>query len=188
MKNDELFKPSDSALVLERDVLPASAEDTAATTTLRAVTSNRSPKGAVGLDDHPLPESDMGDEPVEAQEKKKLLPLETLPLPALRLRYITLKGRESDLRGQVNTHTVNRNAIKAPQGSVGSQASSKVNLWQRVKITDTWLVATFILACIAGGLSILYFYEMHQTLLYGDANAPLLIARRVTDNLIQVLA
>ena len=75
MKNDELFKPSDSALVLERDVLSDSAEDTSATTTLKAVTSNRSPKGAVGLDDRPVPKSDMGDEPLEAEEKKKPLTL-----------------------------------------------------------------------------------------------------------------
>jgi hypothetical protein len=62
------------------------------------------------------------------------------------------------------------------------------NLSQRIKAIDKWLVTTLILACIASGLSLWYFFETHQTLLYGDANAHLLIARRVFDNLTPGLA
>jgi hypothetical protein len=184
MKNEERLNPSESPLLSGRDVLPVSvgqAQDTVPMAALKAVASNRSSKGAVVLDDRPLADADMVDEPVAVQDKKQPLPLETLPLPALRLRYITLKG--SDLRKQVRTHTVDRDSLKEPVELAPNRSP-----WQRIKAIDIWLIATFMLACIAGGLSLWYSFSLHQTMLYGDANAHLLIARRVFDNLTPGLA
>lgn len=47
---------------------------------------------------------------------------------------------------------------------------------------DPWLVATFIIACIASIASCWYFFQHHQILLYEDAISHLRIARRVFDN------
>lgn len=184
MKNDERPKLPDSA-VLVQEVSPVLEEQEQETVSMAAIrvesmASHRSPIGSVALDDRP-PTDEVVDEPVEVKGKKGLLPLETLPLPALRLRYITLKG--TDVRRQVSRHTVDRDTL---QGSVS--LSSKGGLWQRVMALDGWLVATFLLACIASGLSLWYFFQAHEILLYGDANAHLLIARRVFDNLTPGLA
>ncbi len=47
---------------------------------------------------------------------------------------------------------------------------------------DPWLVATFVIACIASIASCWYFFQHHQLLLYGDAISHLRIARRVFVN------
>jgi hypothetical protein len=53
---------------------------------------------------------------------------------------------------------------------------------KRTIAKDPWLFATFFLACIASIASCCYFFQQHQILLYGDAYAHLMIARRVFDN------
>ena len=143
------------------------------TETIACEDEHAAPPPLADADSIPIDDIDTVDEPIEEQANK--LPSDTLPLPAFQLRYITLKDVKADLHKQVKTPTANQNA-------------PKVSLWQRVKTTDKWLVATFMLACIASGLSLWYFFAMHQTLLYGDANAHLLIARRVLDNLTPGLA
>lgn len=47
---------------------------------------------------------------------------------------------------------------------------------------DPWLVATFVIACLASLVSLWYFFQSHQILLYDDAYTHLLIARSVFDN------
>lgn len=53
--------------------------------------------------------------------------------------------------------------------------------WQKW-LKDSWLIATFVTACIASIASLCYFFQTHQILLYGDAYAHMLIARRLFDN------
>jgi cellulose synthase/poly-beta-1,6-N-acetylglucosamine synthase-like glycosyltransferase len=48
---------------------------------------------------------------------------------------------------------------------------------------DKWLLATFITACIASFVAMYYFFTHNQTLLYGDAYAHMMIARRLFDNI-----
>ena len=112
------------------------------------------------------------------------LPAETLPLPAFHLRYIAVQDVNSDLHELVKTHTVNQNV---PQ--VRGAQSFSLGLWVKASLlANVWLIAAFILASIASVFSLWYFFVMHQTMLYGDANAHLLIARRVLDNLTPGLA
>src|SRR5262249_10795812 len=47
---------------------------------------------------------------------------------------------------------------------------------------DRWLTATIVCACLASLASFGYFFQQHDLLLYGDAYAHLLIARRLFDN------
>jgi hypothetical protein len=158
MKNDELLKPYDSSV------------------------------GTMPFAD-PLTDRDILDEHRETEDTENLLgkasklPLETLPLPAFQLRYITIKDVRSNLQGKAKTHT--GYLTTPPKDADVRQAHS---LGQRIMAIDKWLITTFIFACIASGLSLWYFFETHQTLLYGDANAHLLIARRVFDNLTPGLA
>jgi hypothetical protein len=160
MKNDELLKPHNSAALLEQSDNTVSS----------------------GLAEETLPLDSSLEDLDEEQETKSSLPLETLPLPAFQLRYITLQDIGKNFRREAKTNgTLNGNAAKVPAGRPQS-------LWQRIRTTDGWLLATFLVACVASSLSLWYFFEMHQTLLYGDANAHLLIARRVFDNLTPGLA
>ncbi len=53
--------------------------------------------------------------------------------------------------------------------------------WQQW-LKDPWLLATFIVACIASSASCWYFFQHHQILLYNDSISHLRIARRVFDN------
>src|SRR6266700_1649892 len=53
--------------------------------------------------------------------------------------------------------------------------------WQQW-LKDPWLIAAFVVACIASSASCWYFFQQHQLLLYGDAISHLRIARRVFDN------
>ncbi len=48
---------------------------------------------------------------------------------------------------------------------------------------DKWLVATFITACIASLVAMYYFFTHNETLLYGDAYAHMMIARRLFDSI-----
>ena len=47
---------------------------------------------------------------------------------------------------------------------------------------DPWLLATFLVSCIASVASLLYFFLNHQILLNNDAYSHLLIARRLFDS------
>lgn len=53
--------------------------------------------------------------------------------------------------------------------------------WQQW-VKDPWLLATFVVACIASSAACWYFFQHHQILLYDDAISHLRIARRVFDN------
>jgi cellulose synthase/poly-beta-1,6-N-acetylglucosamine synthase-like glycosyltransferase len=53
---------------------------------------------------------------------------------------------------------------------------------QRHWLADPWLIATFVVACVASIASCWYFFQHHQILLYNDAYAHLRIARRIFDN------
>ena len=53
--------------------------------------------------------------------------------------------------------------------------------WQRW-LEDPWLLATFVIACVASSASCWYFFQHHQILLYDDSISHLRIARRVFDN------
>ncbi len=53
--------------------------------------------------------------------------------------------------------------------------------WQQW-LKDPWLLATFIVACIASSAACWYFFQQHQILLYDDSISHLRIARRVFDN------
>jgi cellulose synthase/poly-beta-1,6-N-acetylglucosamine synthase-like glycosyltransferase len=54
-------------------------------------------------------------------------------------------------------------------------------LWQH-RLPDPWLIATFVITCIASIASCWYFFQHHQILLYGDAISHLRVARRVFDS------
>lgn len=49
-------------------------------------------------------------------------------------------------------------------------------------LKDPWLIATFVVACIASSAACWYFFQHHQLLLYNDAISHLRVARRVFDN------
>lgn len=53
---------------------------------------------------------------------------------------------------------------------------------------DPWLIAAFVIACIASVASCWYFFQHHDILLYSDSISHLRIARRVVDNTIPGLA
>ncbi len=53
---------------------------------------------------------------------------------------------------------------------------------------DSWLIATFVIACIASITSCWYFFQHHEILLYGDSMSHLRIARRIVDNTVPGLA
>jgi hypothetical protein len=56
------------------------------------------------------------------------------------------------------------------------------HLVRRYLPQDRWLIAIFLIACIASVASCWYFFQHHQIILYGDAISHLRIARRVWDN------
>ena len=49
-------------------------------------------------------------------------------------------------------------------------------------LKDPWLIATFVVACIASSAACWFFFQHHQLLLYNDAISHLRVARRVFDN------
>ncbi len=51
-----------------------------------------------------------------------------------------------------------------------------------VRLHDSWLVATIIIACTASIVSLCYFFQQHQLLTYGDSYSHMLIARRLFDS------
>jgi cellulose synthase/poly-beta-1,6-N-acetylglucosamine synthase-like glycosyltransferase/transposase len=63
----------------------------------------------------------------------------------------------------------------------------KRSAWQQC-LKDPWLLATFIIACIASGASCWYFFQHHQILLFEDAFSHMAIARRIFDSLTPGLA
>lgn len=48
---------------------------------------------------------------------------------------------------------------------------------------DPWMIATLLVAYIASIVAFWYYYATHQTVIYGDAYAHMLIARRIFDSL-----
>src|SRR2546422_7574438 len=72
------------------------------------------------------------------------------------------------------------NSVKTKGIASGSSAKRGTRqLWSK----DRWLLATFVVACVASVASTLYFFQNHQILLIGDTYSHLLIARRLFDNL-----
>ncbi len=119
------------------------------------------------LPNTPFVEDDEG----EVAVPRKPLSLETLLLPAFHLRYIAFKSVGSGIQEQNRSHTQVTGALKSAK------------LYARLPfLKDSWLVTTFITACVVGILALWYFFAQNQTLLYKDANAHLLIARRLFDN------
>ena len=104
---------------------------------------------------------------------------ETLPLPAFHLRYIAPKNVSSNVQERLKSYAKARDV--APLPPVRRQVRFPL-------LKDGWLISTFFMACIVGSFSLWYFFENHQTMLYGDANAHLLIARRLFDNITPGLA
>jgi len=118
----------------------------------------------------------MLDEEVEEMASGTSLLLDTFPLPAFHLRYITLKDVGNGIRERTTSH---------------AKARETHPVRRRFKLPlprDGWLIATCIIACIAGIFALWYFFEHNDTLLYGDANSHLLIARRIFDNFTPGLA
>lgn len=196
MKNDEMLKTYDSSLLSVQEHMLISPEladgldDEETQLRVKAIrtlsaTLASTPEGVAMPSADSLTERDIIDKPAEAEDTQKLaeeaqkLPLETVPLPAFQLRYITIKDLSNR---KVRIHVSNPTA---PKKVALKQAHSA---WRRIIPTDKWLTATFILACIASTLSLWYFLTTQQTLLYGDAYAHLVIARRVFDNLTPGLA
>jgi hypothetical protein len=95
---------------------------------------------------------------------------DTFPLPAFHLRYITLKDVSNGIRERATSHAEVKKTHPVRQ------------LFKFPFPRDGWLIATFMSACCAGILALWYFFEQNDTLLYGDANSHLLIARRILDN------
>jgi len=62
-----------------------------------------------------------------------------------------------------------------------SERLPKRPAWQQW-LKDPWLIATFVVACIASSAACWYFFQHHQILLQEDAISHLRIARRVLDN------
>ncbi len=58
----------------------------------------------------------------------------------------------------------------------------------RIIPRDPWMTATLLVAYIASIVSFWYYYQTHQILIYGDAYAHMLIARRIVDSLTPGLA
>ncbi len=71
-------------------------------------------------------------------------------------------------------------------GTVSAELPKRSALPQWLK--DPWLLATFLLACIASFASCWYFLQQHQILLYDDSVSHIRIARRVFDNAIPGLS
>jgi cellulose synthase/poly-beta-1,6-N-acetylglucosamine synthase-like glycosyltransferase len=71
-------------------------------------------------------------------------------------------------------------------GTVSAELPKRSALPQWLK--DPWLLATFLLACIASFASCWYFLQQHQILLYEDSVSHIRIARRVFDNIIPGLS
>lgn len=67
------------------------------------------------------------------------------------------------------------------QSQIGPLPDSSGFTW-RSWLKDRWLIVTIAIACLASVSSWWYFFQHHQVLLYGDAYAHLLIARRLFDN------
>ncbi len=53
---------------------------------------------------------------------------------------------------------------------------------QHSKVRDLWFVATLVVACVTSIAACMYFFQRHQTLLYGDAYSHMRIARSVFDS------
>jgi cellulose synthase/poly-beta-1,6-N-acetylglucosamine synthase-like glycosyltransferase/transposase len=63
----------------------------------------------------------------------------------------------------------------------------KRSAWQQWP-KDPWLLATFVVACIASSAACWYFFQHHQILLFEDAFSHMAIARRIFDSLTPGLA
>ncbi len=179
MKNDELVRSHDG------DKLPEQSDlDTARTLSthlddetlpkLKVVSSQTN--GHLALPVTPI-EGDW-DIPITPFTQDETETRETLPLPAFHLRYIVSKNAGDNIKDQLNRYAKAR-GVAAP------------SMRRRMRLSffkDGWLIATFMIACIVGSFSLWYFFVQHETLLYGDAYAHLLIARRLFDNVTPGLA
>ena len=105
-------------------------------------------------------------------------PRDTLQLPAFRLRFMPPKGTGDDLRERIKSYNYTKHISTQPRRHHARLPFPR----------DGGLIATVIIACIASVLSLRYFFQQHQTLLYGDAYSHMLIARRLFDNLTPGLA
>jgi cellulose synthase/poly-beta-1,6-N-acetylglucosamine synthase-like glycosyltransferase/transposase len=76
--------------------------------------------------------------------------------------------------------------VTAPLAAFRSAGRPSVRLPKRPArqtwLKDPWLLATFVVACIASSAACWYFFQHHQILVYNDAISHLRIARRVFDN------
>lgn len=88
---------------------------------------------------------------------------------------MTLQPADSSLQASTTA------AVKEPDGSLIRQAS-KQETRKRPWYTDSWMVLTMLTAYIASLAAFWYFFHTHQIILYGDAYAHILIARRIFDN------
>ena len=92
-------------------------------------------------------------------------------------------------RQVVNVATSQKNAaavtLELPTTEQGLIAlltqRNRRSLWSRLS-SDPWLVATFLVACIASLAALYYYLQQHEIMLYGDALSHMLIARRLFDN------
>ena len=83
--------------------------------------------------------------------------------------------------GQHIVKTVARSmktAFAAPLPVIHRQKQSQRRLFP----DDAWFIATFVIACISSIVALAFFFSHHQTLLYGDGYAHLLIARHLFDS------
>lgn len=108
---------------------------------------------------------------VESEELEVTCKLTTISVPT---------GSEIAEDGSSTAVSETPNSVKTKGIASGTSAKSGTRqLWSK----DRWLLATFVVACVASVASTLYFFQNHQILLIGDTYSHLLIARRLFDNL-----
>ena len=179
MKNDELVRLHDGEKQAEQSNLDTSRTlsadlDGEALPTFKSVGGQTN--GHLALPVTPAPEDwDIPTTPFIQDETEVR---DTLQLPAFHLRYTVSKDAGDSIQKQLNSYAKARGVAAQPMKRHRGRPFFK----------DGWLISTFLIACIVGSLSLWYFFAHHETLLYGDANAHLLIARRLLDNVTPGLA
>jgi cellulose synthase/poly-beta-1,6-N-acetylglucosamine synthase-like glycosyltransferase len=113
--------------------------------------------------------------------------VETFPLPAFHLRYPALSAALDidalavDTDSDITEKSVSPPPVRIKKKPRPSLRRVIVRVWQQ-RPRDFWLLATFVIACIASIVSFEYFFQNGQLLLYGDSYSHLLIARRIIDS------
>lgn len=127
--------------------------------------------------DMPVSEAEVSEvelEEVRIEASNSLdVPRETRLLPAFRLRFLATKKTSDDPLKRIRSYD------EAPHVA----ARVRRRRWRLPFPRDGWLVAVIGIAFLTSVLSLWYFFQNHQTLLYGDAYAHMLIARRLFDNI-----